>query len=89
MRKLSVQLGLCGSNDLRVGRKMATFQLIFQSGRVKDLSAHLYLHREGGNFSPNHFTAQVHFLTLFPSRKPKLLTGRKSVWLSKAICKHF
>jgi len=27
---LSVQPGLRGSNDLRVGRKMATFQLFFQ-----------------------------------------------------------
>ena len=31
IRKLSVQPGLRGSNDLRVGRKMATFQLFFQS----------------------------------------------------------
>jgi len=30
-RKLSVEPGLRGSNDLRVGRKMATFQLFFQS----------------------------------------------------------
>jgi len=30
-RKLSVKPGLRGSNDLRVGRKMATFQLFFQS----------------------------------------------------------
>ena len=30
-RRLSVQPGLRGSNDLRVGRKMATFQLFFQS----------------------------------------------------------
>jgi len=28
---LSVQPGLRGSNDLRVGRKMATFQLFFQA----------------------------------------------------------
>jgi hypothetical protein len=39
---LSVQPGLRGSNDLRVGRKMATFQSIFQLGRAKDLSAPLY-----------------------------------------------
>jgi len=38
-RRLSVQPGLRGSNDLRVGRKMATFKLFFQSGRAKDLSA--------------------------------------------------
>jgi len=31
IRSLSVQPGLRGSNDLRVGRKMATFQLFFQS----------------------------------------------------------
>ena len=31
IRRFSVQPGLRGSNDLRVGRKMATFQLIFQS----------------------------------------------------------
>jgi len=31
IRSLSVQPGLRGRNDLRVGRKMATFQLIFQS----------------------------------------------------------
>jgi len=30
-RMLSVQPGIRGSNDLRVGRKMATFQLVFQS----------------------------------------------------------
>jgi len=38
---LSVQPGLRGSNDLHVGRKMATFQLFFQSGLTKDLSAPL------------------------------------------------
>ena len=31
MRKLSVQPGLRCSKDLRVGQKMATFQLFFQS----------------------------------------------------------
>jgi hypothetical protein len=40
-QRLSVQPGLRGSNDLRVGRKTTTFQLFFQSGRAKDLSAHL------------------------------------------------
>jgi len=30
VRRVSVQPGLCGSNDLRVGRKMVTFQLFFQ-----------------------------------------------------------
>ena len=40
-RSLSIQPGLRDSNDLHVGRKMATFQLFFQSGRVKDLSAPL------------------------------------------------
>ena len=38
-RRLSVQPGLRDSNDLPVGRKMATFLLFFQSGRAKDLSA--------------------------------------------------
>jgi len=38
---LSVKPGLRGSNDFRVGRKMATFQLFLQSGRAKDLSAPL------------------------------------------------
>ena len=39
---LSVQPGLRGSNELRVGRKMANIQLFFfQSGRDKDLSAPL------------------------------------------------
>ena len=41
-RKLSVQPGLCGSNDLRVGRQMSTFQLFIQSGLAKDLSVPLY-----------------------------------------------
>ena len=40
-RRLSVQPGLRGSNDLRVGRKMGTFLLFFQSDRSKDLSARL------------------------------------------------
>jgi len=31
IRKLSVQPGLRGSNDLPVGRKMVTFQLFFRS----------------------------------------------------------
>jgi len=40
---LSVQPGLRGSNDLRVGRKMATFQLFFSVGSVYGLiSTHLY-----------------------------------------------
>ena len=43
-RRLSVQPGLRGSNDLRVGRKMANFQLFFfQSCWAKDLSAPLYV----------------------------------------------
>jgi len=41
-RMLSVQPGLRGSNDLRVGRKMATFQLFLQSDRAKFLSLTLY-----------------------------------------------
>jgi len=44
--RLSAQPGIRGSNDLRVGRKMATFQLFFQSGRAKDLSAPLYIHKQ-------------------------------------------
>ena len=40
-RRLFVQPGLRGSNDLGVGRKMATFQMFFQSGQAKDLSARL------------------------------------------------
>ena len=44
IRNLSVQSGLRGSNDLRIGRKMANFQLFFfHSGRAKDLSAPLYV----------------------------------------------
>jgi hypothetical protein len=42
-RRLSVQPGLRGSNDLHVRRKMAIFQLFFQSDRAKDLSAPLYI----------------------------------------------
>jgi len=42
-RNLSVQPDLRGSNGPRVGRKMVTFQLFFQSGRAKDLSAPLHL----------------------------------------------
>ena len=40
-RTSSVQTDLRGSSDLRVGPKMATLQLFFQSGRAKDLSAPL------------------------------------------------
>ena len=43
IESLSVQPGLCGSKNLRVGRKMATFQFFFQSGRAKELSAPLYV----------------------------------------------
>jgi hypothetical protein len=38
-RRLSVQSGVRGSNDLHVGRKMAKFQLFFWLGQAKDLSA--------------------------------------------------
>jgi len=47
-KNLSVQPGLCGCNDLRVGRKMATLQLFFQLGRAKDLSAPLYVTLKSG-----------------------------------------
>ena len=40
-RELSVQPVLRGSNDHRVGRKMATIQLFLQSGRARDLLAPL------------------------------------------------
>jgi len=33
-----------GSNDLRVGRKIATFQLLYKSGWAKNLSAPMYLY---------------------------------------------
>jgi hypothetical protein len=42
-RRLFVQPRYRGSNDLRVGRKMATFQLYLQSRLAKDLSAPLYI----------------------------------------------
>ena len=42
IRKLYLKPGLRGSNDLRVGQKMATFQMFFQTGRSKDLSVPLY-----------------------------------------------
>jgi hypothetical protein len=48
---LSFQPGLRRSNDLRFGRKMATFQLFFQSGRAKDLSA------------PPYWTTYMHFFS--------------------------
>ena len=38
---LSVQPALRGSNDLRVGQKMANFQLFLQLGWAKNLSAPL------------------------------------------------
>jgi len=41
-RRLSVQPRLRGRNGLCVGRKMATFQLFFQSVRAKELSETLY-----------------------------------------------
>ena len=53
IRRLSVQPGLRGSNDLRVGRKMATFQLFFQSDRAKDLSAPLYSQNSPRLYSNN------------------------------------
>ena len=60
-RSLFVQPGLSGSNDLRVGRKMATFQLFFQLGRAKDFSAPLYVFVDG---QPVH-TIEMTFATGF------------------------
>ena len=50
---MSAQPGLHGSDDLRIRRKMVTFQLFFQSGRAKDLSARLYKY-------PRHPTSDPH-----------------------------
>jgi len=44
IRNLSVEPGLRGSSDLRVGRKMENFQLFFQLDRAKDLSAPLIIY---------------------------------------------
>jgi hypothetical protein len=52
-KRLSVRLGLRGSNDLHVRRKMVTFQLILQSGQAKDLSAPLIL------LSPFNYSIRV------------------------------
>ena len=46
IQNLSVQPGLRGSEDLRVGRKM-TFQWFIQSGQAKDLSAPQYIATSG------------------------------------------
>ena len=62
---LSVQPGIRGSNDLRFGRKMATFQLFFQSGRANDLSAPLIRTEE---FHYRKFKKRLHlfkFLNLY------------------------
>ena len=45
-RRLSVQPGLCDSNDLRVGRKMVTFQLFFQP-REQVVARRGYIRRIG------------------------------------------
>jgi hypothetical protein len=44
IQKVSVQPGLRGSKDFRVGQKMATFKLFFQSDWAKDLSVPLYIY---------------------------------------------
>ena len=58
-RMLSVRPGLRGSNDLRVGRKMATFQLFSQSGRAKDVPAPLYIWRFSGVSGVTHSIRNV------------------------------
>ena len=40
---MSVQPGLWSSHDPRVGQKMTTFQLFFQSGQARDWTAPLYV----------------------------------------------
>ena len=63
-RKLSVQPGLPESNDLRVGRKMATFQLFFfWSGRAKELSAPLYQGRGGWGINTVGETRRAYRIT--------------------------
>ena len=50
---LSVQPGPRGSSDQRFGRKMATFQLFFLSGRAKDLPAPpVFLSQQYGLYKP-------------------------------------
>ena len=68
IRRLSVRLR--GSNDLHVGRKMATFQLFFQSGRAKGLAAALcYLMN----------AAELVFESLYVG--PPLWSSGQSFWL--------
>ena len=72
---LSVQPGLRRCYELHVGRKMATFQLLFLSGRAKNLSAPLYKGSWNCTFtvtwrlSTNH--AQCHFVQSLPFCSPK------------------
>ena len=51
---MSFQPGLRDSNDLRVGRKVATF---FQSGRAKDFSARPYMQQIWLSFYNDRFEA--------------------------------
>ena len=64
-RRLSVQPGLRGSNDLRVARKMATFQLFFLVGWAKDLSAPLYLKGKIQHTSAKNFKSRQLRTTYF------------------------
>ena len=87
-RRLSIQPGLCGSNDLCVWWKMAIFQLFFQSGRAKDLSAPLYSASFGPHCTqpPDHRSfvcriAGAHIVT-FPKLKPAASSASSCLHLS-------
>jgi hypothetical protein len=74
IRRLSVQPGLRGSNDLRVGRKMSTFQLFFfHSDRAKDLSAPLY------KYSKKMFFGRTNPIRITSVRIIRVLLYLKSV----------
>ena len=65
-RILSSQPGLRDSNDLRVWRKMATFQWFFQSGRAKELSAPLHLtHRWWRKSRPYKYYYIYNYICIF------------------------
>ena len=67
-----VQPGLRDNNDLHVGRKLATFQLFFQSGRAKDLSAPLC----SCHIWPRTKFSHMSLSLLSPSVSPSLATIR-------------
>ena len=83
-KRLSVQPGLCGSNDLRFGQKMATFQLFFHWGRANDLSAPLCIFWAYAGITGSVYCQRLQF---WRQSNRGSIVSVDSIWVNLGFCR--